>query len=148
MRDRNVKNSVLAIAAVVPLLMTGCQSDAVSNAETEALKEQIARLERQVADLERQQPAAGSVQQTQAPGTTGRHRMIQALGTTGRHRMTQVSEAARSPKAMPETIHRFSLTGIPEISILPGMTRGTIMISPITPETAVRQISRGLPRMG
>ena len=74
--------------------------------------------------------------------------MIQALGTTGRHRMTQVSEAARSPKAMPETIHRFSLTGIPEISILPGMTRGTIMISPITPETAVRQISRGLPRMG
>ena len=38
MRDRNVKNSVLAIAAVVPLLMTGCQSDAVSNAEPEALK--------------------------------------------------------------------------------------------------------------
>ena len=63
MRDRNVKNSVLAIAAAVPLLMTGCQSDAVSSAETEALKEQIARLERQVADLEQQQSAAGNVQQ-------------------------------------------------------------------------------------
>ena len=86
MRDRNVKNSVLAIAAAVPLLMTGCQSDAVSSAETEALKEQIARLERQDADLEQQQSAAGSVQQTQDDTSAGDDRQAQDDTRAGDHR--------------------------------------------------------------
>ncbi len=89
MRDRNVKNSVLAIAAAVPLLMTGCQSDAVSNAETEALKEQIARLEQQVADLERQQPAAGSGQQTQDDTSAGDDRQAQDDTSAGDDRQAQ-----------------------------------------------------------
>ncbi len=59
MKRSNVKNNVFSIAAVVVLVMTGCQSDAGS-AETEALKEQIARLEQQISELEQQQSAAGN----------------------------------------------------------------------------------------
>ena len=45
------KRTLLAIGAVTVLLLTGCQSSS-SNAETEALKEQVAQLEQQIADLQ------------------------------------------------------------------------------------------------
>lgn len=53
---RTIENSVLAVAAV--LMLTGCQSNAGNSAETEALKEQIARLEQQISDLEQRQSAS------------------------------------------------------------------------------------------
>ncbi len=45
------KRTLLAIGAITVLLLTGCQSSS-SNAETEALKEQVAQLEQQIADLQ------------------------------------------------------------------------------------------------
>ena len=45
------KRTLLAIGAVTVLLLTGCQSSS-SNAETEALKEQVAQLEQQIADIQ------------------------------------------------------------------------------------------------
>ncbi|MDE7029283.1 MAG: hypothetical protein K2P63_04800, partial [Lachnospiraceae bacterium] len=57
MKRKNIKNSVLAAAAAAALILTGCQSNAGSSAETEALREQIARLEQQISDLEQRQAA-------------------------------------------------------------------------------------------
>lgn len=50
-------NRVLAVVTAAAFLMTGCQSGSGSSAETEALKEQIARLEQQISDLEQKQAA-------------------------------------------------------------------------------------------
>ncbi|MDE6365806.1 MAG: hypothetical protein K2L86_16375 [Lachnospiraceae bacterium] len=54
MRKNKVKNSVLTIGAIT-MLLTGCQTKVDNSAETEALKEQIARLEQQISDLEQKQ---------------------------------------------------------------------------------------------
>lgn len=67
MKRRTIENSMLAAAAAVALVLTGCQSTAGNSAETEELKEQIARLEQQISELEQQQSApnasiGGSVQ--------------------------------------------------------------------------------------
>lgn len=67
MKRRTIENSVLAVAAAVALVLTGCQSNAGSSVETEELKEQIARLEQQISELEQRQSASnantgGSVQ--------------------------------------------------------------------------------------
>lgn len=67
MKRRMIENSMLAVAAAVALVLTGCQSNAGSSVETEELKEQIARLEQQISELEQRQSApnantGGSVQ--------------------------------------------------------------------------------------
>lgn len=67
MKRRTIENSMLAVAAAVALVLTGCQSNAGSSVETEELKEQIARLEQQISELEQRQSASnantgGSVQ--------------------------------------------------------------------------------------
>ena len=62
MRHR-IKNKMFVIGVAAGLLMTGCQSNTESSAETEALKAQIAQLaqlEQQIADLQQQQSAAGN----------------------------------------------------------------------------------------
>jgi len=53
MIKKMVKNSALAIAATT-MLLTGCQSNTDTGAETEALKEQITQLEQQIAALQQQ----------------------------------------------------------------------------------------------
>ncbi|MDE7324566.1 MAG: hypothetical protein K2N73_17970 [Lachnospiraceae bacterium] len=68
MNNRIYRNRVLAAAAAAALLITGCQSNAQNSAETEALKEQIARLEQQIADLEQKQSVAnGASSDTTVP---------------------------------------------------------------------------------
>ncbi len=54
MNKQKCRNSVLAIAAVTALAVTGCQPNGGTNADTEALKEQIAQLEQQIVALEQQ----------------------------------------------------------------------------------------------
>lgn len=78
MKKNQVRNSVLAIGTIA-MLLTGCQTNADNSAETEALKEQIARLEQQISDLEQKQAAENDVlsdttvpagdQAQQPPGT-------------------------------------------------------------------------------
>lgn len=53
MKKKKAGRRALAIV-IVATLLTGCQSNAGSSAETEALKEQIAQLEKQIAALEQQ----------------------------------------------------------------------------------------------
>ncbi|MEZ3479306.1 MAG: hypothetical protein K1W08_12010 [Lachnospiraceae bacterium] len=53
MKKKKAGRRALAIV-IVTTLLTGCQSNAGSSAETEALKEQIAQLEKQIAALEQQ----------------------------------------------------------------------------------------------
>lgn len=53
MKKKKARRRALAIV-IVTTLLTGCQSNAGSSAETEALKEQIAQLEKQIAALEQQ----------------------------------------------------------------------------------------------
>lgn len=53
MKKKRARRRALAIV-IVTTLLTGCQSTAGSSAETEALKEQIAQLEKQIAALEQQ----------------------------------------------------------------------------------------------
>lgn len=79
------KNRVLAFGVIAGLLLTGCQSDAGSSAETEALKEQIARLEQQISDLEQQQSAAGSDSASNSglPAADGDSVQRQAGGESG-----------------------------------------------------------------
>lgn len=79
------KNRVLALGVIAGLLLTGCQSDAGSSAETEALKEQIARLEQQISDLEQQQSAAGSDSASNSglPAADGDSVQRQAGGESG-----------------------------------------------------------------
>ena len=50
--QRWIKN--LFAAGTAALLLTGCQSNSMDSAETEALRQQIARLEQQVSALEQQ----------------------------------------------------------------------------------------------
>ena len=62
------KRTLLAIGAITVLLLTGCQSSS-SNAETEALKEQVAQLEQQIADLQTAltTPRRQTIQQRRTP---------------------------------------------------------------------------------
>lgn len=60
MKRRTIENGMLAVAAAVALVLTGCQSNAGSSVETEELKEQIARLEQQISELEQRQSASNA----------------------------------------------------------------------------------------
>lgn len=64
MKNNKVISNLLAVAGITALLLTGCQSNTnvgSSSAETEELKQQIARLEQQISALEQMQATAETV---------------------------------------------------------------------------------------
>lgn len=87
MKKKSVRKSVIALAAVTVLLLSGCQSNADNNTETEALKEQIARLEQQIAVLEQQAANGNAADNNAANGNASDD--------------TTASETMSAPETMP-----------------------------------------------
>lgn len=84
------RNLLLIAGAMTALLLTGCQSN-TNNAETEALKQQIAQLEQQVANLEQQAAGSDTAEaatdnasaETDTEQTAGNGAQVQTDTTTG-----------------------------------------------------------------
>ena len=160
---------MLAIAAVTALVVTGCQPNGGTNADTEALKEQIAQLEQQIVALEQQAandnaPKENTLEQAGTASDVGAQPTQDAAAGNStlkmthmsemnrletkrirNRKMTQVSELESSLTQIGMTMHRHRLIRVPDGIMHPDMMKQTVIIRLSLMKTAVRQTSRALP---